>query len=314
MTKLHAVLPSTEVSLLIQVTWQFLSLHCLEHPNLPVTIPDELESFLHVLVYNATRFLRHNIDPISYLISSYFDGYSQENGQYFSPEDKRSCIMEFKGEKLLTKYHKKGLIFSRSDGSEKHPLNIILKLLYQMFQARYIVEDYEKELKEREKNKQEAKKRKEEELRRKALLAAQLVKSKGLGEDSDDDIMDVHPTSPIRVPARPALKRAPGEPPAPSEPPLEPPSEMTTKLMGECRLHAFFRYYLSQWADAHDSEDIDEYGWDRNDKLDVDRLKHYVQSERKLVTNDPTERPTKSARTDHEMPKALKLPLDGRTA
>ena len=206
----------------------------------------------------------------------------------------------------MAKYHKKkGLVFVRSDNSKKHPLNIILKLLFKMFQARYIVENYHKKLKEREAEQEEERKKREE-----ALLAAQLIKSSdgpdSSDDDSDDDFaMSEVPESPIRLPFRAVHASAP---------PIEPPPKETMELMKECRFHGFFRNCLKRWAQLYEQDDIGEYEWDRNDKLDIDRLKHYVQSERKLVTNDPTERPTKSARTDHEMPKALKLPLDGRTA
>ena len=95
-------------------------------------------------------------------------------------------------------FHKEdGLVFHRSDESTKHPLNIILKLLFGMFKARYVVRNYEKTLRKRE-----AEKKREEELRKKALLAAQLVKSNGFDDDDDDFRMSEVPESPIRLPFR----------------------------------------------------------------------------------------------------------------
>ena len=214
-------------------------------------------------------------------------------------------------------------MFHRSDESTKHPLNIILKLLFRMFQARYIVDYYHRDLKKWEAKQKEAEKKKEEDKRPRALSAAQLVGSNGFDEDSDDDVdMSAEPESPIHLPPIDDESDEPGDSDDPEEAgeqdksnqPPEAPSKKTLTLMKKCRFHAYFRNCLKNWDQIYKSDEIDEYKWDLNDRLGVDRLKHYVQSERKLVTNDPVERPTKSARTDHEMPKALKLARDGRTA
>lgn len=64
-----------------QGTWQFMSAHALIDPHRPLTVQDELESFFHVLLYYAIRFLPHNIRPIdvAHFLVSYFDsGYKYD--------------------------------------------------------------------------------------------------------------------------------------------------------------------------------------------------------------------------------------------
>ncbi|KAI1785209.1 hypothetical protein LXA43DRAFT_1100553 [Ganoderma leucocontextum] len=56
-------------------TWQFMSAHTLMNHAQLVGIPDDLESFFHVLIYFAIRFLPHNChkDAVGRLLYNYFD-------------------------------------------------------------------------------------------------------------------------------------------------------------------------------------------------------------------------------------------------
>ncbi|KAI1781740.1 hypothetical protein LXA43DRAFT_1078194 [Ganoderma leucocontextum] len=57
--------------------WQFTSVHALIDYSRVIAIPDDLESFFHVLLYFAIRFLPHNgTDVAPELLASYFDDYT----------------------------------------------------------------------------------------------------------------------------------------------------------------------------------------------------------------------------------------------
>ncbi|TBU40239.1 hypothetical protein BD309DRAFT_927514 [Dichomitus squalens] len=57
-------------------TYQFMSVNLLTRITSPVEISDELESFFHVLVYYAVRYLRSNCPDISFWIEDYFHRYA----------------------------------------------------------------------------------------------------------------------------------------------------------------------------------------------------------------------------------------------
>ncbi|KAH9889455.1 hypothetical protein C8Q73DRAFT_766158 [Cubamyces lactineus] len=54
-------------------TWQFLSTHALSNPKAQIQIADELESFFHVLLYCAIRFLPHTCSDVSRFMYTFFD-------------------------------------------------------------------------------------------------------------------------------------------------------------------------------------------------------------------------------------------------
>ncbi|KAI1784568.1 hypothetical protein LXA43DRAFT_1122363 [Ganoderma leucocontextum] len=54
-------------------TWYYMSVHSVQHPGRPLSIPDELESFLHVLLYLAIRYLRSNLPSPGIFVGHYFD-------------------------------------------------------------------------------------------------------------------------------------------------------------------------------------------------------------------------------------------------
>ncbi|PIL30507.1 hypothetical protein GSI_07207 [Ganoderma sinense ZZ0214-1] len=58
-------------------TWQYMSAHALNDPFRKIVIQDELESFFHVLLYYAIRFLPHNLDDehVGQFLHDYFDAY-----------------------------------------------------------------------------------------------------------------------------------------------------------------------------------------------------------------------------------------------
>ncbi|KAI9062371.1 hypothetical protein FKP32DRAFT_1686614 [Trametes sanguinea] len=56
-----------------QGTWQFMSVNTLKQPKSHVQIADELESFLHVMIYCAIRYLPHTCKYVGDFLYHYFD-------------------------------------------------------------------------------------------------------------------------------------------------------------------------------------------------------------------------------------------------
>ncbi|TFK88460.1 hypothetical protein K466DRAFT_450372, partial [Polyporus arcularius HHB13444] len=65
-------------------TWQYMSANALNDPSKDIVVPDEIESFFHVLLYLAIRFLPHNLarDSIGRFMIDYFDGCTATQGVY----------------------------------------------------------------------------------------------------------------------------------------------------------------------------------------------------------------------------------------
>ncbi|PIL33501.1 hypothetical protein GSI_04124 [Ganoderma sinense ZZ0214-1] len=64
-------------------TWQFMSANALSNPWRVITVEDEMESFFHLLLFYAIRYLPHNCKDVGMFMEEYFDGFTKENGQYF---------------------------------------------------------------------------------------------------------------------------------------------------------------------------------------------------------------------------------------
>ncbi|KAI1791218.1 hypothetical protein LXA43DRAFT_446977 [Ganoderma leucocontextum] len=64
-------------------TWQFMSANSLSNPWRVIAVEDEMESFFHLLLFYAIRYLPHNCNDVGMFMEEYFDGFTKENGQYF---------------------------------------------------------------------------------------------------------------------------------------------------------------------------------------------------------------------------------------
>ncbi|KAI0641260.1 hypothetical protein C8Q79DRAFT_332139 [Trametes meyenii] len=73
-------------------TWQFLSVSALDNPSKEIEIEDELESFFHVLLFFAIRFLHHNCVLVGPFMHKYFDDYDIGDGKYVCGPKKASCM------------------------------------------------------------------------------------------------------------------------------------------------------------------------------------------------------------------------------
>ncbi|EIW54474.1 uncharacterized protein TRAVEDRAFT_52179 [Trametes versicolor FP-101664 SS1] len=65
-------------------TWQFMSVNALNNPDKEISIPDELESFFHALLWFAIRWLPHNCNDVDKFMFEYFDTGRTENGKEYT--------------------------------------------------------------------------------------------------------------------------------------------------------------------------------------------------------------------------------------
>ncbi|KAM5538359.1 hypothetical protein V8D89_007961 [Ganoderma adspersum] len=63
-------------------TWQFMSANSLGNPWRVILVEDEMESFFHLLLFYAIRYLPHNCQDVGVFLDQYFDGYTRLAGQY----------------------------------------------------------------------------------------------------------------------------------------------------------------------------------------------------------------------------------------
>ncbi|KAI9058412.1 hypothetical protein FKP32DRAFT_1606819 [Trametes sanguinea] len=73
-------------------TWQFMSAAVLNNHSKKLEISDELESFFHVTLYYAIRYLRSNCSDVGAFIENYFDTYTVDNGTYRCGDKKSNTL------------------------------------------------------------------------------------------------------------------------------------------------------------------------------------------------------------------------------
>ncbi|KAI0641685.1 hypothetical protein C8Q79DRAFT_918917, partial [Trametes meyenii] len=118
-------------------TWQYMSVAVLSDLTKPVETSDELESFFHVLLYNAVRYLRSNFPVVGTFIEDFFDTYSVDNGEYTCGSLKETTIRD-RG-RILLPGSKNATKTELRFGS---PLDDLLDKALQWFKAHYTVQAY----------------------------------------------------------------------------------------------------------------------------------------------------------------------------
>ena len=115
-----------------QGTWQFLSVGMLTDNPKTVEIPDELESYLHVLLYFSVRYLQSDCKDPAEFIESYFDSYTFQDGLY-------TC-----GARKMHVIQTAGRLEVRKDVplTFNSPMDHIFGTLLPVFKAHYKVQDY----------------------------------------------------------------------------------------------------------------------------------------------------------------------------
>ncbi|PIL27023.1 hypothetical protein GSI_10162 [Ganoderma sinense ZZ0214-1] len=114
-------------------TYQFMSVNLLSDLSRPVQIADELESFFHVLVYYAVRYLNSNCTSTSGFIQGYFDMYTGPGSAYACGQ--KSVAMESSGV-LYMQHPYKPLLF-------RTPMDNLLATMLKSFRAHYKVLEYD---------------------------------------------------------------------------------------------------------------------------------------------------------------------------
>ncbi|KAI0327888.1 hypothetical protein GY45DRAFT_1079989 [Cubamyces sp. BRFM 1775] len=117
-------------------TWQFMSVAQVEHPERPVVVADDLESFFHVVLNQAVRYLRHSYcDTLSDFMISYFDTFQQtKDGGRVCSDTKVSFVTEGR-----FRYACETLVFYRANVGDPSPMNAFLREWVEMFVERYEV-------------------------------------------------------------------------------------------------------------------------------------------------------------------------------
>ena len=120
-----------------------MSAYLLLNPVVPTSIADELEAFLHVLIYGCVRRVRSNLPTIHAFIEDYFAGSSYDPlyEQASCPSAKRESVVSGQILQMTTRH----IVFATPDGkvSQKHPLNALILVLLSVFHSRYVVSKWE---------------------------------------------------------------------------------------------------------------------------------------------------------------------------
>ncbi|PIL33409.1 hypothetical protein GSI_04031 [Ganoderma sinense ZZ0214-1] len=155
-------------------TWQFMSVHVLLAKSKLAEIPDDLESFFHVLIYFAVRFLPHNLadELVETFLYNYFDDYTDGYDGFNCGPTKYNAVKrgvidlttitsfgaannETQKVRPLEFFMPPSATPSCSDGTATencqslsaktgHPINKLINELLKAFQAFYAKDDVEK--------------------------------------------------------------------------------------------------------------------------------------------------------------------------
>ncbi len=138
-----------------------MSVHSVRNPGIPVSIPDELESFLHVLLYLALRYLYSSLQSPGIFIDHYFmSSWTDEKGKTLCGTSKQDIMvygrLVFDTKPITFLSHVQPSSESHHDGPPianslpLSPLNQLIEDLLLHFKALYAVREYNAALKARE--------------------------------------------------------------------------------------------------------------------------------------------------------------------
>ncbi|RPD63382.1 hypothetical protein L227DRAFT_387575 [Lentinus tigrinus ALCF2SS1-6] len=122
-------------------TWQYMSWSMHRFPGDSISIADELEAFVHVLIYGCVRFIHHNLQTIDDFMYFYFNGYTiNDHGRLSCPPAKSQSLCSG----ILTDLNRH-IKFLAADASMDHPLNSLIWKLLCLFKVRYEVLSWKKD-------------------------------------------------------------------------------------------------------------------------------------------------------------------------
>ncbi|KAI0368182.1 hypothetical protein BV20DRAFT_948573 [Pilatotrama ljubarskyi] len=129
-------------------TWQFMSVDYVDsYWTRPVVVADELESFLHVLLFYAVRYLPNTLPDVTEFVINYFDTFQRQRGceRRWSGHAKRSAM-----ETKIIKSQSVILRFLKTTGDVGNPLNTLVYRLLELLGARYEVLNFNQALSQKE--------------------------------------------------------------------------------------------------------------------------------------------------------------------
>ncbi len=116
-----------------------MSAYLLDHPGMPTTIADELEAFVHVLIYGLVRRMQSTLSSIQKFLDVYFAGCSfvAEDERVSCPSAKRDSVVD----RAVLRMSRQRVIFCTPDRklAERHPINYLISELFQILHSRYVV-------------------------------------------------------------------------------------------------------------------------------------------------------------------------------
>lgn len=118
---------------LLQGTWQYMSVATLNEHAKVIETSDEMEAFLHVILYHAVRYMHSNCTTVGTFIENYFDSYVYEDGKYSCGEKKASTMLTGR---LTLNDGAKLLLFNS-------PLDLFFSRMLNVFKAHYAVTEYD---------------------------------------------------------------------------------------------------------------------------------------------------------------------------
>ncbi|KAI0698188.1 hypothetical protein C8T65DRAFT_742912 [Cerioporus squamosus] len=273
-------------------TWHFMSWNLLSYPGGPVSIADELEAFVHVLIYGCVRFIHHNFKTINGFMYSYFDGFSlNDDSDFACPPAKRASLKAGKltdGDRALT--------FVVDDGSTDHPLNDLIKKLLGLFKVRYQVLLWKKEHAPETPHRQ--KPRPSTNAAKPTESLPEVAFDRYVPDEWDDtlpavaeDIMEVD--NPEQS-SQESAQKVPGE----EEDSEQRPTPAMEEMVASLQAHKTIGKILTQFLKPNSTPDgmKKPVVWPANDK-GPDRLVGYVPSDRTAVTQT-LQKSSKRARTN----------------
>ncbi|KAL6308501.1 hypothetical protein BKA93DRAFT_516810 [Sparassis latifolia] len=115
-------------------TQAYMSVHSLDHPDSPITVADELESFFHVLFNVALNSTENNIPNLEEFLTQYFHS-CPADGRCGSV--KRTAMIDGR-----FMHQDVPIMFADSAEASQWPLNVLLPILAAWFSARYALEHF----------------------------------------------------------------------------------------------------------------------------------------------------------------------------
>ncbi|KAH9943276.1 uncharacterized protein BXZ73DRAFT_74268 [Epithele typhae] len=144
---LHRDISSGNILIWPTGTWAYASLFLQKHLTRVTNIGDDSESFLHVLIHQSVRFVKHNWseDDVREFCFRYFDSYAGTSAAIGHSSFKEECI---RAKALVHPTGGDALHFLMKDEAGNlvlHPLNALIHQLFVLFSARLLARDFDEQ-------------------------------------------------------------------------------------------------------------------------------------------------------------------------